>query len=105
MIRGDVCYHTFKEPDKRRPVLVLTRTGAISFLNEITVAPITTTVRENSSSVWLDETDGMREACAINLDHLQTISKQKLGKVIAHLSEEKMREVHEAINFAFGFDK
>jgi len=105
MIRGDVCYHTFKEPDKRPPVLILTRTNAISFLNEITIAPITTTVRENNSSVWLDESDGMTQACAINLDHLQTIPKQRLSKVITHLSDEKMQEVFEAIRFAFGFDK
>lgn len=105
MIRGDVCYHTFKEPDKRRPVLILTRTNAVSFLNEITIAPVTTTVRENNSSVWLNELDGMKEACAINLDHLQTVPKHKLGKVIAHLSDERMREVFEAIRFALGFDK
>ena len=105
MIRGDVCYHTFKEPDKRRPVLILTRTDAISFLNEVTIAPITTTVRDNNSSVWLNEPDGMREACAINLDHLQTVPKQKLGKIITHISDEKMQEVYKAIKFALGFDK
>lgn len=105
MIRGDVCYHTFKEPDKRRPVLILTRTDAISFLNEITIAPITTTVRENNSSVWLDESDGMRQTCAINLDYLQTVPRGKIGNVVAHLSDERMREVFEAIRFAFGFDK
>lgn len=105
MICGDICYHTFKEPDKRRPVLVLTRTDAISFLNEITIAPITTTIRENDSSVWLDETDGMKENCAVNLDYIQTIPKHRLSKVIAHLSEERMREVLKAIRFAFGFDK
>ncbi len=104
MIRGDVCYHTFNEPDKRRPVLILTRTDAISFLNEITIAPITPTIRNNSSSVWPDESDGMREACAINLDYLQTVPKQRLGKVITHLSDDKMQEVLRAIRFAFGFD-
>ncbi len=92
MIRGDVCYHTFKAPDKRRPALILTRTDAVSFLNEITIAPITTTVRNNKSSVWLDESDGVREACAINLDHLQTVPKHRLSKVITHLSDEKMQE-------------
>ncbi len=70
MIRGEVCYHTFKEPDKRCPVLILTRTNAISFLNEITIAPITTTIRNNDTSVRLDESDGMKEACAINSDYL-----------------------------------
>ncbi len=105
MISGDICYHTFKAPDKRRPVLVLTRTNAISFLNEITIAPITTTVRDNDSSVWLDESDGMREPCTVNLDYIQTVPKQKIGKTISHLSEEKIQEVFEAIKFAFGFDK
>ena len=105
MIRGDICYHTFKEPDKRRPVLILTRTNAISFLNEVTIAPITTTIRDNNTSVWLDESDDMKEVCAINLDYLQTIPKHRLGKVITHLSDEKMQEVFQAIRFALGFDK
>lgn len=104
MIRGDICYHTFKLPDKRRPVLILTRTNAIPFLNEVTIAPITTAIRDNDSSVWLDEHDGMREACAVNLDHIQTVAKDKLGVAIVHLSDEKMMEVLDAIKFALGFD-
>ncbi len=76
MIRGDVCFHTFKEPDKRRPVLILTRTNAIGFLNEVTVAPITSTIRDNLSSVWLDESDGMSQICAISLDHLRNGSER-----------------------------
>ena len=43
--QGDVYWYKFKEPDKRRPVLVLTRNSAISFLTSVTVAPITTTIR------------------------------------------------------------
>jgi len=105
MIQGDVCYFTFKEPDKRRPVLILTRSNAISFLNDVTVAPITTMIRENDSSVWLDESDGMREPCAINTDYIQTVPKNRLGSPIAHLSENRMGEVFEAIKFAFGFEE
>lgn len=104
MIRGDVCYHTFKEPDKRRPVLVLTRTSAIVFLTDVTVAPITTTIRDNETSVWLDESDGLREPCAINLDHIQTVPKRKLGKPFARLTSERMDEVQDAVKFAFGFN-
>lgn len=104
MIRGDICLHTFKEPDKRRPVLVLTRTNAIAYLNEVTIAPITSTVRDNRSSVWLDESDGMSAVCCISLDHLRTVPKTKLSGPIAHLSESKMLEVLDAIRFAFGFD-
>ena len=105
MIRGDVCFHTFKEPDKRRPVLILTRTNAIGFLNEVTVAPITSTIRDNLSSVWLDESDGMSQICAVSLDHVRTVPKDKLSGPIAHLSDARMLEVLDAIKFAFGFEE
>ena len=52
MIRGDVVRHKFKEPDKTRPVLILTRNGAISDLTAITVVPITTTIRDIESQVF-----------------------------------------------------
>ena len=103
MIQGDICLHTFKSPDKRRPVLILTRTSAVPDLNWVTVAPITTTMRNIPTEVWLDESDGVSEECAVNLDNIQTVQKEKLGKVIAHLSAEKIMEVREAIEFAFDF--
>ena len=105
MMHGDVCYHTFKSPDKRCPALILTRSIAIPNLTWLTIAPITTTIRNLPSEVWLDESDGMSEICAVNLDNIQTVQKEKLGKVITHLSDERMQEVFEAIKFAFGFDK
>lgn len=105
MTQGDICFHTFKLPDKRRPVLILTRNSAIPELTWITIVPITTTIRDLPTEVWLDETDGMNELCAVNLDNIQTIQKEKLGKFITHLSDERMEEVFEAIKFAFGFDK
>jgi len=105
MIQGDICYHTFKSPDKRRPVLILTRNAAVSDLTWITIAPIKTTMRNLPTEVWLDEDDGIDEECAVNLDNIQTVQKEKLGKVTAHLSKERMQEVFEAIRFAFGFDK
>src|SRR3954454_8421140 len=101
MMRGDICLHTFKEPDKRRSVLILTRTNAISYLNEVTVAPVTSTIRDNLSPVWLDESDGLSQVCAISLDHLRTIPKDKLSGPIAHLSENRMLEVGDQICIRF----
>jgi mRNA interferase MazF len=45
MKRGDIRWYSFEPPDKRRPVLILTRDSAISVLNTVTVAPITSTMR------------------------------------------------------------
>lgn len=104
MNQGDVYWHTFKMPDKRRPVVILTRNDAIPFLQSVTVASITTTIRQIDSQVILDTSDGMMEECVISLDNTNTIPKSQLGTFLTHLSRERMREVRAAINFAFGFD-
>ena len=61
MIRGDVFWHKFKEPDKKRPVLIITRTEAIKELNAVTVIPTTTNIRDIPSQVLLTEEDGLDE--------------------------------------------
>ena len=57
MNRGDVCWYTFKTPDKKRPVLILTRDSAIAVLNSVTVAPITSTIRSIPTELILTEDD------------------------------------------------
>lgn len=105
MRRGEVRWYRFARPDKRRPVLILSRDSAIGFLGEVTVAPITSTIRDIPAEVVLSERDGMPRDCAVNLDHLQTVSKGKVGALIATLSAERMAEVKQALLFALGFDE
>jgi len=88
---------------KKRPVLILTRDSALEFLGEVTVAPITSTIRDIPSEVLLSNADGMPRDCAVNLDHLQTVSKGKLGSLIATLSAGKMQQVRSSLVFALGF--
>jgi mRNA interferase MazF len=102
MRRGEVRWYRFARPDKRRPVVILTRDSALGFLGEVTVAPITSTIREIPSEVPLSAVDGMPGGCAANLDHVQTVAKGKLGPVIATLSAQKMSEVRAALLFALG---
>ena len=105
MRRGDVRWYTFKAPDKRRPVVILTRDSAISFLTGITVAPITTTVRDIPSEVYLTpDEDGVLSPSAANLDNIQTVSKRRIGTLLAKLSPEKMGEIDSALCFALGVD-
>ncbi len=104
MNQGDVYWYNFKEPDKRRPVLILTRNTAISFLTSVTVAPITRTIRNIPSEVILNQADGLFTDCAVNSDNIQTVQKVKIGAFISHLSPQRMRDVRRAIEFALGFD-
>ena len=100
MKRGDIRWYKFKAPYKKRPVLILTRDSILEYLGEVTVAPITTTVRDIPSEVFLSKQDGMIKDCAINFDHIQTISKGKIGSLITTLSTDKLEKVSEAIQFA-----
>jgi mRNA interferase MazF len=104
MRRGEVRWYRFAHPDRRRPVLVLTRDSALEFLGEVTVAPITTTVREIPTEVVLTAADGMPRDCAVNLDHVQTVPRGKLGGLVTTLRRDRMREVGTALLFALGFE-
>ena len=100
MKRGEIRWYKFVQPDKKRPVLILTRDSVLEYLGEITVAPITSMVRNIPSEVFLSKTDGMPRDSAVNCDHLQTVSKGKIGSLITSLPPAKMVDVGRAIRFA-----
>ena len=100
MKHGEIRWYKFTHPDKQRPVLILTRDSVLEYLGQVTIAPITTTVRKIPSEVFLSKADGMPRDSAINCDHLQTVSKGKIGSFITSLPKTKMAEVGRAIRFA-----
>jgi len=100
MKRGEIRWYKFQSPDKKRPVLILTRDSILEYLGEVTIAPITTTIRNISSEVFLSKSNGMPRDCVINFDHIQTVSKGRIGSLIKTISLEKRKQVREAILFA-----
>jgi len=100
MRRGEIRLYRFTRPDKQRPVVILTRDSAIGVLGEVTVAPITSTIRDIPTEVVLDESNGMPRRCAANLDHVQTVPKVRIGRLLATLDDVTMREVARALAFA-----
>lgn len=81
---------------------MLTRDSSIGHLSTVTVAPITSTIRNAPSEVILDVEDGMKHPCAVNLHNAVTISQERLGKRVASLSHARMQEVCAALRFALG---
>jgi mRNA interferase MazF len=100
MRHGEIRWYKFAKPDKKRPVLILTRDSVLEYLGEVTIAPITSTIRNIPSEVFLSKTDGMLRDCAINCDHLQTVQKRKIGSLITSLTPAKMTAVGRAVRFA-----
>ncbi len=103
MKRGEIRWYKFTHPDKKRPVLILTRNSVIDYIGEVTVAPITSRVRGIPSEVPLGRADGMAKDCAVNCDHLQTVSKDKVGALIVALPSVRLTEISQAVQFALGF--
>jgi mRNA interferase MazF len=102
--RGDIRLYQFAPPDRRRPVVVLTRESAIAYLSTVTVAPVTSTMRGVPSEVALDEKDGMKGPCAVNLHSAVTVSQGRLGRRVARLSDDRLSEVCAALRFSLGCD-
>lgn len=100
MKHGEIRWYKFTHPDKKRPVLILTRDSVLEYLREVTVAPITSTVRDIPSEVFLSKAEGMPHDCAVNCDHLQTVPKGKIGSLISTLPKAKMDDVGQAVRFA-----
>jgi mRNA interferase MazF len=87
-------------PDKRRPVLVLTRDRAIPVLRTVLVAPVTRSVRGIRTEVALDEADGMPKPCVATLDNVTTVPRVFLTERVTRLSEVRMRDVCVALSLA-----
>ena len=100
--RGEIWLYTFKRPDKRRPVLVLTRQDVIGLLGTVMVAPITSSIRGAPSEVVVGVDEGLKRDCAVNLDHVQTVDRARLRTFIGTLSRERMGSVCRALAIATG---
>ena len=104
MHRGEIRWYTYAAPDKRRPVLLLTRDSVIDALGEIIVAPMTSTIRAIPTEVVLTpDDDGTPIACAVNLDHVSLARRARIGATLGTLRPERWREVERALLIACGF--
>jgi mRNA-degrading endonuclease toxin of MazEF toxin-antitoxin module len=78
-------------------------------LSTVTVAPVTSTIRGVASrglptEVVLNEEDGMKSPCAVNLHNAVAVSQQRLGKRVAQLSSAGVNELGAALRFSLGCD-
>jgi mRNA interferase MazF len=81
--RGEIRWYTFRQPDKRRPVLILTRDAVVEHLAELIVVPVTRTIRGISTEIVLTPDDGLPVVCALNLDHVSLARQDRLARLFA----------------------
>ncbi len=79
--QGDVWWAAAE--DKRRPVLVVSRSEAVPVLRWLVVAPVTRTVRDIPTEVSLGPAEGLAVDCAASFDNLQPIRRAFLTERVA----------------------
>jgi mRNA interferase MazF len=96
--------YQFKAPDRRRPVLVLTRQPVIDLLHSVMVAPVTSSRRGLPSEVPVGADEGLKQASAVNLDNVQSVERSRLTQYVGSLSPAKMQAVCRALAIAVECD-
>jgi mRNA interferase MazF len=102
VVRGEIWHYAVASPNKRRPVLVISRQDVLGLLQTTMVAPITSTIRGAPSEVIVGTADGLKHESAVNLDHVQTVDQDRLVRRVGQVSAETMRNVCRALAIAVG---
>ena len=94
-LQGDVWWA--EAEDKRRPVLVVTRSEAVPVLTWLVVAPVTRTIRDIPTEVQLGADEGLPETCAATFDNIQPIRRSFLTERVGRLNETRRAELCRAL--------
>ena len=103
--RGEVWWCELAEIG-RRPVVVLSRDAAISRLRRTLIGPCTTAIRGIPSEVLLEPgEDPVPLTSVVNLDSVESVSVGTLVERLGRLSDQRMRQVCEALEMAVACER
>jgi mRNA interferase MazF len=94
--------YRFAAPDKRRPVLVISRDSLLEVLQTATVVAITSTRRGSPTEVELGVEQGLKQGSCANLTNLFTVRQEDLRKWVSAVGDEKLEEICQALEIAVG---
>jgi len=102
MRRGEIWWAEMPKPAGRRPVVLLSRNEAYLVRELITIAPVTTRIRNIPVELPIGKVEGLPHSRVANLDTITTIPKRCLKERIGLISSAKLKELDEAVKFALG---
>ena len=100
MKQYEIRWALLPEPVGRRPVVLLSRTPAFTYLSRAVVAEVSTTIRSIPQEVRLGRPEGLDRTCVVNLDNIQAIHIDRIGDRIGSLGPRRHVEVKRALGFA-----
>jgi len=83
---------------KRRPVLVVSRDEAIPVLNNIVVAPVTSTIRDIPTCIPVGAEHGIHHDSVASFDSLAAVPKSVLTRRLGELGVGGRRRICDALD-------
>ena len=105
MKQYEIWWATLPQPAGRRPVLLLSRSSAYTYLNKSLVVEITTTVRNLPVEILLGKREGLAKTCAANFDNIHTVLTTTLSERIGALSRYRHSDAKRALGYALAWDE
>ena len=103
MKQFEIWWADLPAPVGRRPVVLLTRTPAVAYLNKVIVVEVTTTIRDIAQEVRLGEAEGLPLASVANFDNVHVVAKRQLTLKAGELSSARILEAKRALGHALGW--
>ena len=101
----ELWWASLPRPTGRRPVLLLSRDGAYSYLNKVLAVEITSTIRNIAVEVPLGRAEGLPQRCVANCDNVRTVSRSALAERIGQLGPRRRSEIKRALGHALAWDE
>ncbi len=83
---------------KRRPVLIVSRDEVIPLLNNIVVAPVTSTIRDIPTCIPIGPDEGIDHDSVATFDNLAAVPKSVLTARLGELGAAGRRRICEALD-------
>jgi len=93
----EIWWASLPDPVGRRPVLLLSRTSALAYLNRVLAAEVTTTVRGIPQEVSLGRREGLPRSCVVNLDQVRSVPLACLAARIGRIAATRQVEVKRVV--------
>jgi mRNA interferase MazF len=99
--RGEIYWVHLPPPAGHGPAVVVTRTAALRYRTAVTIAPVTTRLRDIASEVEVGPDQGLRQKSAANCDSLMTVAKALFeSRPVGRLSGDQIRELDLALRYS-----
>ena len=102
--RGDVWLVNLGPKAGTRPAVILTRDAVIPYLNKLTVAEITSKGKGYPTEIDIGRKANLKEHSFVQVDNIQTLSKERFAKCPGSLDEETMNIISRKVVFALSLE-